>query len=282
MCTCAFPLRQSQVFITHFCFPFIAASGFILLRFFSSSCSWLCLRLALGAQSWTQPFDYLICVCSCVACFHTGWLNVSQRNLHIQSIKHPQWKAFWSTLKQLQCMIIFSSAGMVTLKTAAQWTSCQGEFTFSAGGSSPFSNSSRTQWVKKQELEESPFEGGGWCHTLSGLGSEAFSPWKRYLMKPVYVFWCVCEWRRPVFIQAVLEWPAQRRHWGQRVSAYLPLQPRSLFRTERGQSRSEFQSPNVAYCTLVLANSTRYRRCLEVGEYVRVLYTRPDHHDQRD
>ncbi|GAA6106874.1 uncharacterized [Tachysurus ichikawai] len=84
----------------------------------------------------------------------------------------------------------------------------------------------------------------------------------------------------PVFIQAVLKWPAQRRRWGQRVSAYLPLQPRSLFRTERGQSRSEFQSPNAAYCTLALASSTRYRRCLEVGEYVRVLYTGPDHHDQ--
>lgn len=102
MCMCALALRHSQVFITHFCFPSIAASGFILLRFFFSSRSWLCLRLALGAQSWTQPFDYLICVCSCVACFHTGWLNVSQRNLHIQSIKHLQWKAFWSTLKQPQ------------------------------------------------------------------------------------------------------------------------------------------------------------------------------------
>lgn len=96
----------------------------------------------------------------------------------------------------------------------------------------------------------------------------------------VCVLVCVCEWRRPVFIQAVLKWPAQRRRWGQRVSAYLPLQPRSLFRTERGQSRSEFQSPNAAYCTLTLASSTRYRRCLEEGEYVRVLYTGADHHDQ--
>ncbi|KAL7884290.1 hypothetical protein AOLI_G00070600 [Acnodon oligacanthus] len=32
----------------------------------------------------------------------------------------------------------------------------------------------------------------------------------------------------PVFIQVALEWPAQRRRWGQRVSAYLPPQPRSL------------------------------------------------------
>lgn len=181
-------------------------------------------------------------------------------------------------------MIVFSSIAIVTLKTEPTKPvlgSCQGESTFHflASGSSHFLDSNGTQWVKKRELEESPFEAGDWCHTLSGLGSKAFMETLSD-QACVCVLVCVCEWRRPVFIQAVLKWPAQRRRWGQRVSAYLPLQPRSLFRTERGQSRSEFQSPNAVYCTLALANSTRYRHCLEVGEYVRVLYTGPDHHDQ--
>ncbi len=91
---------------------------------------------------------------------------------------------------------------------------------------------------------------------------------------------CVCRaWRRPVFIQTVLKWPAQRRRWGQWVSAYLPPQPRR-FQDRAGTSRSEFQSPDTAYCPSALAGTHRYTLCLEVGRSPTTLTT-VAHHDLR-